>query len=87
MKQLPNNRDPRKGDQFVHPTGVTENVYCVMDDRVLTFREYPSTEHANAALSEASYDGVDPELSQLPSPLEIHRAGSVSAALEDEDDD
>lgn len=76
MDPLPSDRDPTKGDTFIHPTGAFEAVYCTIDGRVMTFCEYPSIDQFIAHVGDASYDGLDGEVASLPSPVEMARHGA-----------
>lgn len=73
MDQLPNERDPRKGDEFVHPTGVREVVYAVVDGEILTFRQYPDVTAFERHNGEVSFFGIAEDVADLPSPLDICR--------------
>lgn len=65
------NRDPRKGDRFVHPSGAIEVVYSVVDGRLLTFREYPDATIFEMHNGEANYTGVHEEVTKIEDPVEM----------------
>jgi hypothetical protein len=55
-----------RGDEYRHADGSREIVFETAEGRVLTVREYPSTGAFHAALDEAEYVGVDPNVADLP---------------------
>jgi hypothetical protein len=66
MDQDGSDCDPRRGDEYAHPSGTTEIVFTVRDGRVLTFREYTSIEQFSEAVAEAAYRGVNDDVAELP---------------------
>lgn len=64
---------PSKGDEYIHPSGVHEVVYAVVDGRILTVREYGDSAMFRMHNSEANYQGKNKMAIELPGPLEIQR--------------
>lgn len=57
---------PVEGDEYSHTDGTTEIVYLTEDGRVLTFREYPSTDAFEDAVETATYRGINDAVASLP---------------------
>ncbi|RDI69647.1 hypothetical protein [Halopelagius longus] len=57
---------PVEGDEYSHTDGTTEIVYLTEDGRVLTLREYPSTNAFEDAVETAAYRGINEAVAALP---------------------
>jgi hypothetical protein len=57
---------PMQGDRYEHADGTSEVVYLTESGQVLTFREYPSVDAFETALTDATYRGVLEEVAALP---------------------
>lgn len=71
-------RSPTKGDEYSHRDGTTEVVFMTEDGRVLTFREYPDTDSFDAAVSDATYRGVNADVASLPEPAAFSDADETT---------
>lgn len=73
MEQLPGNRDPKKGDEFLHPSGTIEIVYLTLDGKILSFREYPDAQTFSNHNGGAHYHGMNKAILDIPSPLDVNK--------------
>lgn len=55
-----------KADEYRHTDGITEVVYALEGDGVLTIREYRSVEQFEEAVADAEYLGEHPGVADLP---------------------
>lgn len=59
-------RDTSKGDEYHHPDGTVEIVFATEADRVLTVREYGSTDGFLETVADATYRGINEDVAGLP---------------------
>lgn len=55
-----------KGKQYRYADGTVEVVFATEDDRVLTVREYRTVDAFERRISEATDEGIHPEVAALP---------------------
>jgi hypothetical protein len=62
---------PADGECYRHTDGTLEVVFAVVDDQVLTVREYADVNHFEAGVSEATHTGVHSGVESLSVPAEF----------------